>query len=287
MIQADPSWNDLLVQLADIPEWKTIFVVGPSDSGKTTFCQFLGRELARSSKTARVDCDPGQSVLGPPACISLGWEPLNNNNPAALRFVGSKTPMGHFLQTLTGINHLISYAHRQGATKVVLDASGYIDTSAGREFFFQAIDLFTPDHLVALQRSDEIEPLLACFEHREKPRLHRLPVAEAAVNRRRRQRILYREQKFGEYLTDAFPQTLSLENVGMHGRVPAFDHPRSYENRLIGLINRQGLASAIGIVEAFEPEHKRLHLYTPSFDPAGVASIQFGALKLNRDGGEL
>jgi polynucleotide 5'-hydroxyl-kinase GRC3/NOL9 len=188
--------------------------------------------------------------------------------------------MRHFLQTLTGVKRLVDRAFEDGAQKVVLDSSGYMNTDAGREFHFQTLDLLEPDHLVALQQADEMEPVLASFARRMKPRLHQLQISQAVVARSWMERRLYREEKFKRYFQGATAQVISLENLGLHGMVPALDRLESYYQRLVALCDRRGFAAVLGIVENLELDKARLHLYAPPFQHSQIASVQFGSIGL-------
>jgi polynucleotide 5'-hydroxyl-kinase GRC3/NOL9 len=269
------------------PAWQTVFVLGPTDSGKTTLCRFLGQQLSRKWATARVDCDPGQSVLGPPTTLGAAWEPYDGSSLMACRFVGSTSPTRHFLQTLTGIRRLSDRVLEEGAQKIVFDSSGYMDTGAGREFHFQTLDLVEPDHLVALQRGNEMEALLASFTRRARPRVHRLAVSRATISRSPIQRQFYRQQKFNQYFKNASLQTLPLDGIGFHGMVPSPDAPGSYCHLLIALCDRRGFVAALGIIEELDWAGGYLRLYSPPFESGQIASVQFGSIRLDRTGKEL
>jgi polynucleotide 5'-hydroxyl-kinase GRC3/NOL9 len=274
----------LLARLEEDPSWRTLFVLGAADSGKTTLCRFLGQELARRWPTARIDSDPGQSSLGPPASLGLAWEPWDRGNPLALRFVGATSPMRHFLQTLTGIKRLVDRAFEEGAQKLVVDSSGYMNTDAGKEFHFQTLDLIEPDYLVVLQHGSEMEPLLASFARRVKPRLYRMPVSPAVVARNWTERRLYREEKFKRYFQDAMRQVVSLEGLGFHGMVPLLTRPETYYHRLVALCDRRGFALVLGTVEQVELDKGRLHIYAPPFQHSEIVSVQFGSISLDWSG---
>ncbi len=287
VIHIDWFWRDLLRRLENDTTWRSAFVSGPVDSGKSTLCRLLGEHLAKRYRTATIDCDPGQSVLSPPTTLALAWEPWKNGRTIAMRFVGSTTPAGHFLQTLTGMKRLADRALEEGAEKVVFDSCGYSSSGIGREFFHQSLDLIGPDYLIALQHIDEMESLLASFLRRSRPRLLRLPISEAVTNRNRTERRRYRQEKFREYFEGASAQTLPLEGIGLHGMIPPFTAPDSWRNRLIALCDRDGFTAVLGILEEINLRENRFVLYAPAFEREEIASVQFGSLRLNRSGEEL
>ncbi len=286
-IRVERSWQALLARLQDDRQWRSIIVLGPVDSGKTTLCRYLGRELAKSHRTAAIDCDPGQSVLGPPAALGLAWEPWDGKRVSALRFVGSTTPSGHLLQTLTGVKRLVDQASEDGAQRIVLDSSGYGSTGALREFHYQTLDLLEPDYLVALQQADELEPLLGSFARRVDLEVCRLPISQAVVGRDPTERRAYRHRKFRQYFEGAAVRTLSLDGVGFHGMVPATDSPERFRTRLVALCDRRGFVVVMGIIEGLRLDEGCLELYAPPFAASQVASVQLGSIRLDRDGREL
>lgn len=279
MVQIERAWQELLHQLEEGGPWRSVFVIGPTGSGKTTFCRFLGERLSRRWRTAAVDCDPGQSALGLPTSLALAWEPWDGGRPLALRFVGSTSPSGHFLGMLSGVKRLADLAVAEGAQKTIFDSSGYMDFSTGREFHFQLVDMLEPDHLVAIQQTGELEPLLRWFARRLRPRVHRLPVSSAVRVRSREERRAYREGKYARYFAGATLQALPLDGIGVVGVDSATWRAAEWRQRLVALCDRRGFVVALGIVEALE--RGVLRLYAPSFEPGQVASVHPGSLRLD------
>lgn len=54
------------------PENSTIMVLGGADTGKTTLIEYLADLLANKFSVGIVDCDTGQSHIGPPTTIAWG-----------------------------------------------------------------------------------------------------------------------------------------------------------------------------------------------------------------------
>jgi len=87
-------------------------VIGGSAVGKSSFCQYLTEALlARSAEAAFVEADIGQSNIGPPATVTLGYpvSPVDFSTvaPAAYYFVGSTGPVGRYWPLAIGTAKLV------------------------------------------------------------------------------------------------------------------------------------------------------------------------------------
>lgn len=277
------GWQDLVTVLASGPPPQRAYVLGGTDSGKSTLCRHLTRELNAHGTTAYIDCDTGQSAIGPPTTVGLAITDQGRENQATtlLRFVGATSPRGHLLQTLTGAKRLLERAVPAGASAVILDSPGYISGDAAFEFQFQMIDLLQPDHIVALQRGRELERLLANFRRHPGIRIHRLGISPAVVTRPPAERRRYREEKFRAYFTGAEVHEVSLRRLGLHGRVPDLRRPVQVHRRLVALCDRWNFAIALGVIGSVDPETRRMQILMPPVDRSRAASIQFGSLHLD------
>ena len=110
---------------------RMILVIGGSAVGKSSFCRYLADALlARQAEVAFVDADIGQSNLGPPATVTLGYptSPVDFSamSPVGYYFVGSTGPMGRFLPLVIGTASLAGEA--RGAF-VIIDTTGLVHES--------------------------------------------------------------------------------------------------------------------------------------------------------------
>lgn len=197
-----------------------------------------------------------------------------------MRFVGDVKPTGHLLQMLTGTARLVERARDDGARGLVIDSSGFVSPSAARELQHQLIDLLRPNHLVALQRGGELDPLLRPFEPRPAIACHRLPAAPRAQRRSIEQRRRYRAERFAAYFGDAREQAIDIQSLGVHGRAPALDAPNAWRYRLVALLDAEGFVLALCVVRRLEPGGN-LRLLTPPFERARMTSLHVGSLTLN------
>ncbi|MEN6473495.1 MAG: Clp1/GlmU family protein [Syntrophaceae bacterium] len=281
MVHVEPAWEKVLGEVSDPGHADIVYVVGGLDTGKTTLCGFLKGRLAALAPAALIDCDPGQSVIGPPATVGA----LLPDGSMRLRFVGATSPRGHLLQTVSGIKRLTDLALAAGARKVVLDSSGLVSGALAAEFQFGVLDLVRPTHIIALQRGLELEGLLASFM--EATHILRLMASKAVAPRTPNQRQAYRRERFRRYFQTAHTQDLSIEGRGRHGKVPVELTTGHCRNLLVALCSSDGFVLVLGIIEAVDQERDCLALYAPPFDADRVVSIQFGSIKLEQSGQEM
>jgi polynucleotide 5'-hydroxyl-kinase GRC3/NOL9 len=216
------------------PEWRAaaedilahggpVMAVGGPGSGKTTFCAYLAGLFCRHGKTvAWIDADPGQPFIGPPAVISLtaysdAADLLKRKTPQALGFIGNTSPVGNLLELISGMQKLVTLAQAMNPGLILINTCGLVHGGAARDLKFHEIDLIAPHYVVALQKGNEVEHLLAPHSHRSGLLIVRLPIpADAKVSTGEARRA-FREQRFKEYFRGADYQELALHDVGVHG----------------------------------------------------------------------
>lgn len=286
-MKVEAPWKGILGELQQSESQEIIYVFGVPDSGKSSFCRFLLENLSGDFRTAYIDCDPGQSVIGPPTTLGLKCKFRNGDDIQVLHFVGAASPPGHLLQMVVGIKKLTQKALQLGMQKIILDSSGFVLGAPAREFQFQTLDVLQPRHICALQTSNELETLLVNFGNNPAIKIHRLPVSGAVVSRDLNQRRIYREQRFTEYFQETEPQHLSIKNIGFHGMIPDLKNPAQCQNRLIALCNRDNFVMTLGIVRPPNMNEQILYFDAPPVDLDRVASVQFGSIYLKSTGVEI
>lgn len=261
---------------------RIIYVLGSTDRGKTTLCRELIRRLSLRGQVAYLDLDPGQSTIGPPATLGLAFYRNDEEIPGerCLRFAGSTSPRGHLLPILVGAKRLLERALASGSRAVIIDSPGYIHDDVAIEFHLYLIDLLQPDHLVAIQEGDELEPILAHFRGHPGMVSHRFPPSPLARARGSGERTRYRDGKFREYFFGATLQELPLEGLGIHGRIPDSFHPDHWQGLLVALCDPEQWVVALGVVESIDLTTNTLRIRSPEFDPAKIMSIHVGAVRV-------
>ncbi len=276
----------------------TVYVIGGADAGKSTLCRYLLDNLAPGFAAGYLDCDPGQSVIGPPATVGMrlfprGWRPGasageggGRGGETFLRFVGSTTPSGHLLQTLAGIRRLQDLAAEKRTERLIVDSSGFVQGHVAREFQYHLIDLLRPDLLLALGGGRYVEDALAGFR-RSRARILRLHSSAAARAKTPEERRAYRQARFRRYFLEARETELFYQELGLHGEVPWPDSPGDSAGRLCALCDARQLVLALGIAAEVDTARRWIRLTAPPFAAAEVVTLLFGSVFLSPDGTQL
>src|SRR3990172_7744546 len=220
LIEVLDDWRALSARID--AEGGLALLLGASDSGKTTLARWLMCTLtAAGRRVALVDGDIGQSTVGPPATAGLAFAaPAQNESVLALvtvSFVGAVSPAGQMLPLAAGLKRLAERASAMGAEVRLVDTTGFVLGPAARRLKFHKIDLLAPHHLIALQRDDELEPILRLFEGRKGMAISRLPVSPHVIPRSFQVRRSYRAARFSDYFRSSSLVELWLHGVGVEG----------------------------------------------------------------------
>ncbi|OPX66375.1 MAG: Polyribonucleotide 5'-hydroxyl-kinase [Methanoregulaceae archaeon PtaU1.Bin059] len=276
------EWEAVLRTLRDRGSG-TVYVVGAADRGKTTFCRWLTAQLAATALSGFLDCDIGQSTLGPPATVGLALYRGALDSPRAtfFRFVGAVTPSGHMVQELVGALRLKERAREEGAPFLVVDSPGWVVEPAAQEFHVRMIDLLQPDLVVGFERGPELEGILVNFRRHPRIRIIEYAAPPQVVERKRDWRRLYRFQRFSEYFADAVPQARFLSGLGVHGRMPESFREESWRDLLIALCDTEMMVVALGLVDKLDLVSGTLTFRAPPHDVHRVATVHVGSLQVD------
>jgi len=273
-----PIWEQIPIARLD----GVIMIIGAPSTGKSTLARHLHDRLQQNhARVALIDGDMGQASLGPPTTMTLA---MGNQGEAAFppagsrhhAFVGDVAPHRHMLPTLVGAHKLVQQARAAGATAIVFDTTGLIDPQqGGSELKWAKVSLLRPTTLVALQRGNELESLLAPLRHSPTLQIIDLPVSDAAQPRDSAARREHRIERFRHY----FASSSTLEVPWQ--RLAVFPTATFTLHRLVALEDSAGFARALGIVTGSDPEHSVVALHTPLESLNEVHAVRLGDLLLN------
>lgn len=140
-------------------------LIGGLDTGKTTLGLAAVRQALAMGKTpVLVDADVGNSAIGPPACVSMkvfrSPDDLERlDEPDGLHFVGTITPSRLVLQHVVATAVMAQRARELGDC-IIIDTTAVASGVAGETLKYHKTELCRPDRVVALQRGEEMEPVV-------------------------------------------------------------------------------------------------------------------------------
>jgi polynucleotide 5'-hydroxyl-kinase GRC3/NOL9 len=297
---------------------RMILVIGGSAVGKSSFCRYLADALlARQAEVAFVDADIGQSNLGPPATVTLGYptSPVDFSamSPVGYYFVGSTGPMGRFLPLVIGTASLAGEA--RGAF-VIIDTTGLVHDS-GRILKSYKIEAVRPDAIVAIERRSELAPIRMANRHVP---IIRIEPSRKAHGKDDCERIEMRRRSYARHFAGAASLELPLESlifqrtllfagkpIELEGAVHAESSsegilivgapvapppdskllPAGFERNLLsGLADLTGHCLGLGIIERIDFATRTIAL-TTVVERDKIRIVQFGDLYVTPEGGEL
>jgi len=258
---------------------RRVLVLGPGDAGKSTFCRVLLRWAAGGGRRrlALLDADPGQKLVGPPACATLGRG--DDLRLSALAFAGALDPLRGWRRLVAGVGRLAAEA--ADADLLVANTGGLL-AGAGRRLKAAKIAAVRPDLLVALGDGPDLEAVLS--DHAAIPAL-RLARAAAARRKGDGQRRGLRRDAFRAYFAAATAWTLDLRELWREG-APGGGEAVPGPGGLVALADAAGRDLALGVVlggggEAPPGGGVRLRAPRPE---APVAGLRWGSARLDEDG---
>ena len=290
-ISAPKEWFEILDILEE--EKGIAILLGATDTGKSTLAQFLISHLCRRGlKVGLVDADIGQSFLGPPATIGLSvfkshpdWEVILS--PPEIFFVGSTTPEGYFPIHLKGVKRMVDKVSSYGPDVILVDTTGFVLGEAGKELKRRKIDLILPRFILALQKDDELEPILGQYKENALYKIFRLPLSEQVRAKSMEERRTNRTNKFRHYFKYSAVQELAIEEVQIEGEVLdpngaplPLDWALKLNSLLIGLKDENDDTLALGLIKNYFQEKKELRVFTPLKEIQKVKTVQLSSLRL-------
>jgi polynucleotide 5'-kinase involved in rRNA processing len=159
---ADPQHEALARRAA---EPGVTMLIGGLDTGKTTVAiDAIRFALAAGHRPVLVDADVGISTVGPPACVGLKTFETEDDlttieQPDALHFVGAISAARLVLQQVVATAVMVETARRLGDV-IIIDTTAVASGVSGETLKYHKAELCRPDRVIALQRGEEMEPVV-------------------------------------------------------------------------------------------------------------------------------
>lgn len=220
-ITIDENWKPVVDSVLADPG--LVVVMGGTDVGKTSFTLHLANaSIAAGKQTAVIDGDIGQSEIGIPGVIASGIvdhqiEFLREIKSHAAYFVGSITPANNMLLMVAGMRLVADRMHKLSPELMIVDTCGYISGAGARRLNTGILEVLDPSHIVAMQRSDELDHFLRFMEIKSNTTIHRVPASKHAHAKpliiRRQRRYVH----FSEYFLNGKIHQIPLDDVVFSG----------------------------------------------------------------------
>jgi hypothetical protein len=154
---------------------------------------------------ALVDADIGQSALGLPGTVSMKIfrtpESLELYMYEQMSFIGSASPV-HTMPLLIEESGRMADAARAAAEIILIDTAGLVVGTLGGTLKLGKIRRVRPDLIIAIQRHDELEHLIASISDIPVRLLKPSPLA---TSRSHEARTAYRRRRLADYFAAAAP----------------------------------------------------------------------------------
>lgn len=270
------------------PEWETLsklngttFLIGATNSGKSTLVQYLIRCSVRKHATiALVDSDIGQSSLGIPGTINMKIfkksKDIETFHADKTFFIGSLNPAKKIPLMIEGTKTLVNEAKKK-STRILVDTTGLIHGEMGIALKTGKIKSIKPDQIVALEKTDELEHILAMAHDTT---VYRLKPSDSVKERSRDMRIQYRQQRFNEYFQLKSMQEFFLNDVDLFYNGRSFSPQKQdfEKGTLIGL-NHNEDTKALGIL--LELDKSAVTFRSPVNSLKGINRVVFSDITID------
>lgn len=246
------AYAALRERLADVSG--VVMLIGASETGKTTLAKLFALDALDAGRSvAYVDGDVASTVAGPPACVGLKYvEQAADLDPSVapneMRFVGSTSPQGVVLPHVVAVASLVEAA-RSNADLIIVDTSSVVGGVVGQTLKYHLWELTQPTLGVALQRGEELEPIIGMLRRFLSAKITTVePPADAPLpsptDRQRRQ-----SEAFGRALSPPLQRWRVQTTVFAPTLPEEFDLDR-LNGMLVGVQDDQGRCLGLGVVES-------------------------------------
>ncbi|MEM7050127.1 MAG: Clp1/GlmU family protein [Acidobacteriota bacterium] len=269
------AWHEVLGRL----ERGTILVLGTPATGKTSLARYFVGQLRRGlGRIALLDGDSGLPAIGAPGCLSMA---LTNPwiAPAASVFLGSTAPDQRRAPSVAGLAMLARRARKADARTLIVDLPG-LAGSAHRELAVQAIRALEARQVIALQKGEEIEPLLDFLS--DSCQIYRLPVSPSARPRSAEDRRQRQDGRLRAHFLSAEVRVLPRRQLlGRDWDISSVLTREPEIGTVLGLIDSEGFCQGLGRLQEIHEDRFEILTAVPA---ESLRWAQVGDFRLDEDG---
>ena len=211
-------------------------------------------------RVALVDADVGQSEIGPPGTVGLGWatetmSSLHDLKPAALFFTGAFAPNQAALEHVVATGRAVQTARDKNASRILVDTTGFVLGPAARRLKVSKAQIVRPALLIALCLDDEIADLVKAVQAATGAEVICLPPASGTTKKPQGLRNTRRLTRLGQAFNNEREMRFGLRGLATLGGVlgsgePIAPHLWEWASRALRLPVGYG-ESADGVLTLF------------------------------------
>ncbi len=276
---AELSFDTLARKIASA---RVSMLIGGLDTGKTTVALLAVRQALAEGKTvALVDADVGNSTVGPPACVGLkvfrslaDLESLHQ--PDGLHFVGSISPSRLVLQQVVATAVMVGQA-KELADVVIIDTTAVATGVAGETLKYHKTELCQPEKVVALQRGEEMEPVVGMLRRFLGVEVLTAPTDPRIVPLSPDQRAQRRTDGFAAALAPPLERWRVRPTV-FAPTLPVGLNLSRLDGVLVGVQDQRGRCLGLGVLS-----HEQDGLRVMTSVTEGMTGLRLGSLRLDLD----
>lgn len=274
------SSTEEAVRLASQPG--ITMLIGGLDAGKTSVAlEAVRAALAAGRRPVLVDADVGVSTVGPPACVSMKvFESLDDldrlDQPDGLHFVGTTTPTRLVLQQVIATTVMTNKARELGDV-VIIDTAGVVSGVAGETLKYHKTELCRPDRIVALQRGEELEPLVGMLRRFFGVEVHVLASDPGLIPMSPDERAHKRSSQFARALKPPLERWKVRPTV-FAPTLPMGLQLERLDGVLVGIQGGNGECLGLGVLD-----HEEDGLRVETNAGEGMTGLRLGSLRIDRE----
>ena len=231
-----------------------VMLIGAAETGKTTLAKLLILDaLDAGLSVAFVDGDVASTIAGPPGCVGLKYveSPADldpDTPPAEMRFVGSTSPQGVVLPHVVAVASLVEAARAQ-ADVVIVDTTSVVGGVVGQTLKYHLWELTKPDLGIALQRGEELEPIIGMLRRFLSAKITTAQPPNDATPPSPTERQTRQAAAFRKALASPLPRWRVQTTVFAPTLPEEFDLDR-LNGMLVGVQDDEGRCLGLGVVES-------------------------------------
>jgi polynucleotide 5'-hydroxyl-kinase GRC3/NOL9 len=264
---------------------RTVLFLGGLDSGKSTLARATAAFALRIGRSvAYIDADVAQKTVGPPATVGMKHIrvadeliPERMAEADALGFVGSTSPQDHLVPLVGALQRLKERARTEGADLLIVDTGGEVSGIRGQLVKYYKVDVLEPDLVVALQRGEELEPILGVVDRFFGIEAVTAPVHPDVKATSVEERMAMREKAMARYFDSAPLQRFRVRPTVFMPTLPPLFDLQTLDRLLVGLSDGHGGFTGLGVLE-YVPEDLGLRLISPVAEPP--KALRLGSVRL-------